>query len=109
MNEYFKKNGFLPPDKKLLYEWKLETLYAPLVSSIESGRSYPNLPKWGNIEATLVEMFSAIWSLVDVKGFYTDKELYLILTRYDDELNRMLGRKANENKMSYPKFLSSFD
>ncbi|NLB62569.1 MAG: extracellular solute-binding protein [Fibrobacter sp.] len=87
---YTQKIGFLPPDTTVLSEWAQDSLYKVLVDQAKEGKAYPNIPNWGEIESMLVEMFSAVWSLLDVGGLYSDEELYEILSRYHLVLNKSL-------------------
>jgi len=90
LDKYTKKIGFLPPDRGVLQVWAQDSLYRVLVEQAENGRAYPNIPDWGNIESVLVEMFSAIWTLLDTRGVYTDEELFKILTQYNGKLNQIM-------------------
>lgn len=88
---YTQKIGFLPPDTTVLSEWAQDSLYKVLVEQAQTGKAYPNIPNWGAIESILVEMFSAVWSLLDVGGLYGDAELQTILTEYHHKVNDLLG------------------
>jgi len=91
LDKYTKKIGFLPPDRSVLQVWAQDSLYRVLVEQAEKGRAYPNIPNWGDIESTLVEMFSAVWTLLDAGGIYTDEELYKILVQYNDKIDKALN------------------
>ncbi|HSQ40792.1 MAG TPA: extracellular solute-binding protein, partial [Fibrobacteraceae bacterium] len=91
---YTRKIGFLPPDRGVLQIWAQDSLYRTLVDQAESGRAYPNIPSWGTIESMLVEMFSAIWTLLDAGGIYTDEDLYHILVQYNSKVNQALQAPA---------------
>jgi len=90
LDAYTKKIGFLPTDRGVLQVWAQDSLYRVLVQAAENGRAYPNIPDWGSIESMLVEMFSAVWTLVDAGGIYTDEDLYKILVQYDAKINEAL-------------------
>lgn len=87
LDKYTSKIGFLPPDRGVLQVWAQDSLYRVLVQQAENGKAYPNIPDWGTIESMLVEMFSAIWTLLDAGGIYTDEELFKILVQYNDRVN----------------------
>lgn len=90
LDKYTSKIGFLPPDRGVLQVWAQDSLYRVLVEQAENGRAYPNIPDWGTIESMLVEMFSAVWTLLDAGGIYTDEELFKILVQYNDRVNTAL-------------------
>lgn len=90
LDKYTAKIGFLPPDRGVLQVWAQDSLYRVLVEQAETGKAYPNIPDWGTIESMLVEMFSAVWSLLDAGGIYTDEELFKILVQYNDRVNAAL-------------------
>jgi multiple sugar transport system substrate-binding protein len=90
LDKYTKKIGFLPPDRSVLQVWAQDSLYRILVEQAENGRVYPNIPNWGEIETMLVEMFSAVWTLLDAGGIYTDEELYKILVQYNAKVDEAL-------------------
>ena len=104
LDKYTHKIGFLPPDRGVLQVWAQDSLYRVLVEQAENGRAYPNIPNWGDIEATLVEMFGAVWTLLDAGGIYTDEELYKILIQYNDKVNKTLGLEMSPPVMALPEF-----
>jgi multiple sugar transport system substrate-binding protein len=103
------KIGFLPTDKKVLTGWSWDPLYNTVVQEVKNGRSYPNIGQWGNIEAILVEMFGAVWTLVDNPEIFSEKELYNILSLYDALLNRMLSVEARSPHPSFRTYVSYLD
>jgi len=105
LDEYTSRIGFLPPDRKVLTKWGEDSLYAPVVQAARTGRSYPAVPVWGEIEGMLVEMFSAIWSLVDDSGYYSEEELLSILKKYDASINDKLNVPSSQDSISLSEFL----
>lgn len=95
LNAYNTRVGFLPPDANVLEEWSKDTIYSTLVTQASKGRAYPNIPNWGQIESMLVEMFSAVWTMVDVGGLYDDAELYRILVEHHNKIDKVLGAPAS--------------
>jgi multiple sugar transport system substrate-binding protein len=91
LDRYTARIGFIPPDVNTLEKWGNDSLYVAMVSGAKSGKVYPSLPQWGEIEGMLVEMFSAIWSMLDEGGYYTESEFYNILAKYHQSINRKLG------------------
>jgi multiple sugar transport system substrate-binding protein len=108
LDKYTKKIGFLPPDKGVLQVWAQDPLYRVLVEQAEKGRAYPNIPDWGTVESMLVEMFSAVWTLLDVGGIYTDEDLYKILVQYNDKVNEALKAPV-VNHMQLPEFTAAIN
>ena len=106
---YSKKIGFLPSDQKSLKTLKQDSLYRSLIETLPYSKSYPNHPEWGSIGALLIEMFTAIWSLVDVEGFYSDAELYEIMIQYNRMLNHQMGYEKQETIPTIEEFKSYLD
>lgn len=96
LDKYTRKIGFLPPDESVLEVWSQDALYKVIIDATQNGRVYPNIPNWGQIESMLVEMFSAVWTLLDAVGLYTDEELYKILYQYNDKINASLNASPGQ-------------
>jgi len=91
LDEYTRKIGFLPPDRNVQQVWAKDEGYRVLVEQAATGRTYPNIPGWGSIEAVLIEMFGSIWSMMDVGGLYSEQALYNTLIQYNAKVNSLLG------------------
>ena len=48
--------GFLPSDRGLISIWNQDRRYSQLIQSLESGKSFPNIPEWGAIEGVLIQL-----------------------------------------------------
>ncbi len=91
LDEYTKQIGFLPTSKKVLESWAEDEAYKNLVTQLETGKTYPALPEWGEIEQSLVSMFSAIWDHLELPVPYSEEKLYEIIKNYSDIINNQLG------------------
>lgn len=45
--------GFLPSDRGLISIWNQDRRYSQIIKSLETGKSFPNIPEWGEIEGVL--------------------------------------------------------
>ncbi len=90
LKNYTSRIGFLPPDKRVLDEMD-DPVYETLMEAAETGKAYPSIPEWGDIEQILIKMFTSVWEIVDVRGMYSDKELYNVLTEYNKKIEKELG------------------
>jgi multiple sugar transport system substrate-binding protein len=91
LDDYTKQIGFLPSSKKVLESWAEDEAYKNLVMQLETGRTYPALPEWGEIEQALVSMFSAVWEHMELPMLYSEEKLYQIFKEYSDAINNHLG------------------
>ena len=94
----------LPADREVMATRAKNPLYRVLAEQVEHGRSYPNLPVWESIEALLVEMFSAVWTLVDTVGPDSDEELYRILGDYSARVDKLRGVEDSRPAMTWAEF-----
>jgi multiple sugar transport system substrate-binding protein len=102
---YSEKIGFMPPDKEELKKWQLDSIYSPLVKATKTGRAYPSIPEWGDIESMLVSMFSDIWTLLESEGYYSDEELYTVIAKWNQLINAKLGSQI-VSKTDFSEFQS---
>lgn len=93
LDSYTKQIGFLPPSKEVLSTWSEDDIYKKLVVQLESGKSYTAIPEWGDIEQILVNMFSAIWDLLEIPALYSEDKLYNIFAEYSNRINIRLGNQ----------------
>ena len=91
LDDYTKQIGFLPPSKSVLTSWAEDDAYKSLVTQLETGKTYPALPEWGEIEQSLVSMFSAVWDHLELPIPYSEEKLYQIFKNYSDIINNQLG------------------
>ncbi len=92
---YTRKIGFLPPDRDVQQVWAMDEGYRVMVEQLAKGRTYPNIPGWGAIEAVLIEMFGTVWSMMDVGGLYSEQALYTVLVQYNEKINGLLGASTS--------------
>ena len=91
LDDYTKQIGFLPTSKAVLTSWAEDEAYKGLVAQLENGKTYPALPEWGEIEQSLVSMFSAVWDHLELPVPYSEEKLYQIFKNYSDAINNQLG------------------
>jgi multiple sugar transport system substrate-binding protein len=104
IDKYTKRIGFLPSDREVMESWAKDPVYRVVADQVAHGRSYPNLPAWENIEALLVEMFSAVWTLADTAGLANDEDLYKILVDYSGRVDKVLGVENSRPAMTFAEF-----
>ncbi len=109
LDAYTRHIGFLPPSESVLASWSTDSVYQPLIEGLKYGHAYPSLPRWGEIEAVLVSMFSEIWSLLEIEGLYSDEKIFEILTKADVELNRLLGDENASVSVNFEDFQKIWD
>ena len=54
MDVFCRAVGFLPADRGLISIWNQDRRYMQLIKALENGRSFPNIPEWGQIEGELI-------------------------------------------------------
>lgn len=90
LDAYTKQIGFLPPVKEVLEDWAKDSAYQILISLLDNGKNYPSIPEWTLIEGTLVNLFSDIWSMLDIGGLYSEEAVYSTLLTYNQKINDIL-------------------
>lgn len=108
LDDYTKQIGFLPPSKAVLESWAEDESYKNLVVQLETGKTYPALPEWGEIEQSLVSMFSAVWDHLELPVPYSEEKLYQIFKNYSDSINNQLGYTPT-NTMTFAEFQEIWD
>ena len=53
----------MPADRSILHIWNRDSRYSKLVAELEHGRSFPNIPEWGEVESILMELSNNMGSL----------------------------------------------
>jgi multiple sugar transport system substrate-binding protein len=63
---YNTKVGFLPvrPDVLQAPPFNTDPFYQVLVQGLETGRSFPAIPRWGIVEDRLMHALSNLWEIV---------------------------------------------
>ena len=91
LDAYTRQIGMLPTSKEVLDTWAEDEAYKSLVAQLETGKTYPTIPEWGDIEQALVAMFSSVWELLEIPALYSEEKLYQIFKDYSDNINNRLG------------------
>jgi multiple sugar transport system substrate-binding protein len=63
IDAYSRQVGFLPADRSILHIWNRDSRYSKLVAELEHGRSFPNIPEWGDVESILMDLSNNMGSL----------------------------------------------
>lgn len=95
LDAYTKQIGFLPPVADVLNTWAKDSSYKVLIDHLEDGRNYPNIPEWTLVEGALIDLFSDIWSYLDIGGLYSEEAMYSTLLTYNQKINDILHAPAN--------------
>ena len=91
LDTYTKQIGFPPASRKVLDTWTEDDIYKNLVQQLETGKTYPGIPEWGEIEQILVTMFSAVWEQLEIPALYSEEKLYQTFKDYSDAIDNRLG------------------
>lgn len=109
IDTYTRQIGFLPPVTRLLKKWAEDPIYKPLVDHLENGQSYSSIPEWTLIEGVLVNLFSDIWSYLEVNGLYSNEAMYSTLIAYNQKINDILKAPAHASPMQLDEFIRIWD
>lgn len=103
LDAYTRQIGFLPASKSVLQSWAEDDAYKTLVEQLSTGKTYPAIPEWGDIEQTLVSMFSVVWELLEIPALYSEEKIYQIFKDYSNSINNRLGYTSTKN-MTFAEF-----
>lgn len=101
--------GFLPPSQKLLDKWSQDSAYTVLVGCLRTGRAYPAIPEWGDIENILVSVFSEIWAAVEFESGSIAEKLYGILVEGNNKLNGLFGIAPDAEMLTQEHFTAIWE
>jgi len=84
--------GFLPSDRGLISIWNQDRRYSQLIQSLEKGRSFPNIPEWGEIESVLNQLANNIGTTLSVNtdGTTRNREVAKLLVKAHKDVNEIL-------------------
>ena len=91
LDAYTRQIGFPPTSRKVLETWNDDELYTNLVNQLETGKTYPSIPEWGEIEQILVSMFSSVWEQLEIPALYSEEKLYQTFKDNSDAIDSRLG------------------
>lgn len=86
--------GFLPSDRGLISIWNQDRRYSQVIQSLEIGKSFPNIPEWGEIECILNKLTNDIGTALslneneDIRG----REVAKLLVQAHKDVNKVLRR-----------------
>jgi multiple sugar transport system substrate-binding protein len=100
LDAYCRAVGFLPSDRGLISIWNQDRRYSQLVQSLESGKSFPNIPQWGAIEGVLIKFANDMGSLfaMTTDRDSRNRELAKLLVRAHFKIMEILGQKESEKE-----------
>ena len=84
--------GFLPSDRGLISIWNQDRRYSQLIQGLESGKSFPNIPEWGDIEGVLNQMTNEVGTTLSVNSDKAtrSREIAKLLVKTHKDVNRIL-------------------
>ena len=103
--------GFLPSDRGLISIWNQDRRYSQIIQSLENGKSFPNIPEWGEIECILNKLTNDIGAVLTANEDETarGREIAKLLVNthknvnkvlhYSDSLDVALAQKRVENAL----------
>lgn len=109
IDSYCNDIKFLPPDMTLWSKWQRNETYSKAVLLLKNGKTYPNIPMWGEIGAILVNCFGEVMELTGSTLFNYEK-LYDILIKYNYEINKYLHLKKDVkmSRIEFTNYISSY-
>ena len=93
MDAFCRAVGFLPADRGLISIWNQDRRYMQLVKALENGKSFPNIPEWGQIEGELIgfsNRMGSIFATIEDKN-ERNNELAKLLVEVHRKINAILG------------------
>ena len=63
IDAFSRQVGFLPADRSILHIWNRDSRYSKIVAGLEHGRSFPNIPEWGEVEKVLIDLSNSMGTL----------------------------------------------
>lgn len=100
MDAFCRAVGFLPADRGLISIWNQDRRYMQLVKALENGKSFPNIPEWGQIEGELINFsnrMGAVFASVSGKE-ERNSEVVRHLLETHRKINEILGNKETQNE-----------
>lgn len=87
--------GFLPSDRGLISIWNQDRRYSQLIQSLEKGRSFPNIPEWGEIESLLNQLSNDVGTTLSVNAdsVTRTREIAKLLVKTHKDVNEVLHNK----------------
>ena len=82
----------MPSDRGLISIWNQDRRYSQLIQSLEKGRSFPNIPEWGEIESVLNQLANNIGTTLSVNtdGTTRNREVAKLLVKAHKDVNEIL-------------------
>lgn len=89
--------GFLPSDRGLISIWNQDRRYSQIIKSLETGKSFPNIPEWGEIEGELNLLANNIGTTLSVNtdSPTRNREIAKFLVKAHNRMNEILRNGEN--------------
>lgn len=93
MDAFCRAVGFLPADRGLISIWNQDRRYMELVKALENGKSFPNIPEWGQIEGELIDFSNRMGDFFAVTEGKDERnaEVARLLLKTHRKINEILG------------------
>ena len=97
IDAYSRQVGFLPADRSILHIWNRDSRYSKLVAGLEYCRSFPNIPKWGEVENILIELSNGIGTSLAKTGNLEQRSEYIakLVYKANEKINGVLNHSEN--------------
>ena len=97
--------GFLPSDRGLISIWNQDRRYSQIIQSLESGKSFPNIPEWGDIEAVLNQLANDIGTTLSTNRDDASRarEIAKLLVKTHNRVNEILENRESLDEAALTK------
>ena len=84
--------GFLPSDRGLISIWNQDRRYSQIIKSLETGKSFPNIPEWGEIEGVLNQLANDIGATLstNANAEARNRDIAKLLVKAHKDVNGIL-------------------
>lgn len=110
VDAYSRQVGFLPADRSILHIWNRDSRYSKLVAGLEYCRSFPNIPKWGEVEYVLIRLSNDMGSLLaKTKNIeQRSEQLAKLVYNANEKINAVLNHSENLNEAELLPWIKQF-
>jgi len=110
IDAYSRQVGFLPADRSILHIWNRDPRYSKLVAGLEYCRSFPNIPKWGEVEYVLIRLSNDMGSLLaKTKNIeQRSEQLAKLVYNANEKINAVLNHSENLNEAELLPWIKQF-
>lgn len=95
---YSHQIGFLPADRGLIRIWAEDNRYYQLIDGLEkNGRSFLNIPEWGQVEVIINDMVNHIGKTLLDRNLDAAEEIANLVVDAHEKVNAVLGYSDSTN------------